>query len=107
MCVLLWILDSISVEPPNSIGQLRTCFLINDLGGEKISEAKAHKIKERDMKWNNFKRIENKKERVNLLISYEKFESNLKIFQLKNYYKSTQTKGDQKMKRKVKHIYSG
>ena len=28
LCALLWILESMSAEPPNYIGPLRTCFLI-------------------------------------------------------------------------------
>ncbi len=37
---------------------------LSDLGGEKVSEKQAQKIKEKEIKWNNFKKIENKMEKV-------------------------------------------
>jgi hypothetical protein len=56
LCILLWILESMNVESPFTIGPLRTCFLINDLGGEKISEKAYQKMKTIDVKWNQFKK---------------------------------------------------
>lgn len=56
LCVLLWILESMSAEPPNYIGPLRTCFLINDLGGERITEKNALKSKEKEDQWIRFKK---------------------------------------------------
>ena len=39
-------------------------FIKSDLGGEKLTEKQVQKMREKENKWNTFKKMENKTEKV-------------------------------------------
>uniref|UniRef100_A0A4W3HPV5 Uncharacterized protein n=1 Tax=Callorhinchus milii TaxID=7868 RepID=A0A4W3HPV5_CALMI len=54
LCVLIWLLETLTVEPPNATGSVLTCWSGRDPGGTKSSTKRINKDKAIETKWEQF-----------------------------------------------------